>query len=804
MDDLLGEDWAAPPKTSPSPIKLVPPSITQSIPSRPTSAVGSSRASSTVQPSRPSSIVNGGTDSFGALFAPKTQKSGNLTIQERQKQLAEEKRRQQESNAKLWDDLGSRKSTSAIQQQEESEDDILAAFNKAAPVDASSHFPPEPIDDDDPFGLGPAPKKVQGKETMQSDVDDILGDLARPVELSSKSRQEADAIFEQMQSRNDKKPAEESKNDRGLAELVEMGFPADKARLALAESGGDVQGAVGWLLQQAHDDSRAKSHQKVKSARRQDDIDNANVPAWMRSRTSSGSRSRDSHANGQKDAAAVAQDLGNKLFKSANSFWKASQKQVAKTLSELQERDSSQPKWMQGSAMQAPAKKGPPVTDEAAMLDMPRTHSERPRSAASKLKASVEEEVYISPARRKPRREPEVPKVSEEVYISPARRKPQPKAVKSLEPEMDLFNAEPPTRTSVKSTPQPAQPPAEPEINLLTPEPATSPPSKAPTLTKPPTKPTISRTIPPCPASSLSESSSHRQAGSEAFKLGDFTTAQHAYTLALQHLPDTHPLRIIILTNRSLTALKTGDTKSALSDAEAALFLIGPSKGQGESIDLDGTAKHMREYYTKALLRKAEALENLEKYADAGRIYKQAVEEGVGGLTAKRGRERCEGVAGSSKPRVVPRVRETPKGKEASRAKVTSRAKVGVSTESEAVSSLRAARLEAERTSAESFALSEKVDGKIAAWTSGGKGKNLRALLASLEMILWEEAGWKKVNMGELLMPGRVKVVYMKAIAKVHPDKIALDATTEQKMIGSAVFTILNEAWDGFRKENNL
>ncbi|KAH0395924.1 hypothetical protein KCU89_g9828, partial [Aureobasidium melanogenum] len=80
----------------------------------------------------------------------------------------------------------------------------------------------------------------------------------------------------------------------------------------------------------------------------------------------------------------------------------------------------------------------------------------------------------------------------------------------------------------------------------------------------------------------------------------------------------------------------------------------------------------------------------------------------------------------------------------------------------------------------------------------------LRALLGSLDTVLWPEAGWKKVNMSDLIMPNKVKIVYMKAIAKVHPDKIPQSATTEQKMISGSVFSTLNEAWDKFKKDNGL
>ncbi|KAI4159563.1 MAG: hypothetical protein LQ342_006473 [Letrouitia transgressa] len=125
------------------------------------------------------------------------------------------------------------------------------------------------------------------------------------------------------------------------------------------------------------------------------------------------------------------------------------------------------------------------------------------------------------------------------------------------------------------------------------------------------------------------------------------------------------------------------------------------------------------------------------------------------------------------------------------------------SRQAEAVTRLRAANQEAERLDDEKFALADQVSERVAVWRAG-KESNLRALLASLDTVLWEEAGWKKVGMGELIVASKVKVAYMKGIAKVHPDKLPQTATTEQRMVSAAVFATLNEAWDGFKKENGL
>ncbi|KAI5289492.1 hypothetical protein KEM54_003772, partial [Ascosphaera aggregata] len=121
----------------------------------------------------------------------------------------------------------------------------------------------------------------------------------------------------------------------------------------------------------------------------------------------------------------------------------------------------------------------------------------------------------------------------------------------------------------------------------------------------------------------------------------------------------------------------------------------------------------------------------------------------------------------------------------------------------EAVERLREANIAADRADDEKLALTDRVDAIIGNWTKGKKD-NLRSLLASLDTVLWPEAGWKKIGMAELVLPNRVKINYVKGIGKVHPDKIPINATTEQRMIAGAVFATLNEAWEKFKVENNL
>lgn len=264
-----------------------------------------------------------------------------------------------------------------------------------------------------------------------------------------------------------------------------------------------------------------------------------------------------------------------------------------------------------------------------------------------------------------------------------------------------------------------------------------------------------------------------RQKGSDAFKRGDYSAAHIAYSSALSPLPDTHPVTIIVLCNRAVTNIKVGDPKAAIADADAALAVIGVSKGEGEKITPGGSEsdKDMKEFYGKALMRKAEALENMEKWADAHAVWKMAVQDGVGGAISISGRNRCEkAAAGGNNASAPAAVKRPPVRRPAP--KPSAMSDLGGGTpDSEAVKRLKLANAAAEKADDEKFALTDQVDAKLIAW-KGTKADNLRALLGSLDKVLWPEAGWKKVGMGDLVMPNKVKIIYMKAIAKVHPDKV--------------------------------
>ncbi|XVF64499.1 hypothetical protein PTKIN_Ptkin09bG0174600 [Pterospermum kingtungense] len=97
--------------------------------------------------------------------------------------------------------------------------------------------------------------------------------------------------------------------------------------------------------------------------------------------------------------------------------------------------------------------------------------------------------------------------------------------------------------------------------------------------------------------------------------------------------------------------------------------------------------------------------------------------------------------------------------------------------------------------------IAEAVDIEIKRWAAG-KEANMRALLSSLQLVLWSECGWEPVSLTDLITSGSVKKVYRKATLCVHPDKVQQKgATLEQKYIAEKVFDILKEAWNKFNKE---
>ena len=684
------------------------------------------------------------------------------------------------------------------------------------------------LEDDDPFGLGQFEKKrdAQLSQAVMEDNDDILGMLGQPIRQVSRSASRPSKQDDEFIARANSDP-----RDSAIAELVDMGFSAETARDALEATDFDVQSAVGLILNQAHEASKSKQQSRQNTglsapeprrqpartdSRGRETVAREAVPSWMRAEAGQQRQDSRSPASSDRDVAQYATEIGSTLFKSANSLLKAGRKQVQKAVAEFQESGGDAPRWMRDPADEdsgrRPARSSTNVTDEAMMLESGRSTpipppSRKPRAEQTRdafppelhrrpsplafnedTRLPLRQEARPSQQERQPSRPDYQPpaklnrlKVEEqsaEAYTSPARRRKAPApAPRSETPE----NLEP------RMKPTAPVPPPEPVMDIFSDEisaPIAKPSRPAPSPV--PTRPvairpnTTARAVPTVSAFVLSASASYRQKGTEAFKRGDYSEAQTHYTSAMSGLPATHPILIVILCNRALTNIKTGDPKAAVLDADTALKSIGASRGENESIALGAgeTDKPMKEFYGKALLRKAEAYEHMERWDEAAAAWRQAVEAGVGGAVSIQGRNRCEKATGKSSTAAAtaaPRRAATP-------AQPVRRPapQVASNKESDAVKRLRAANEAAAAASDEAFALNDAVEARLAAWKAGKEG-NLRALLASLDTILWVDAGWKKVGMGDLVMPNKVKIIYMKAIGKVHPDKVCWKMMTMRR-----------------------
>lgn len=784
-------------------------------------------------------------DSFSGLLSLNSGKgTTHVTLQERQRQLIDERRRQiDEQHARQQSDLSHLDALSGAKTNDKV-GDILAAFNPspykittgnspvatthplsrghtpiALPDNASSTITTHGTsfdEDDDPFGLGPMGTKPRSTNAPSHtahtvDNDDILGDLGKPVQAKVPMNGSPAA-----KTSNSSAPdAREASVDPGLAELMDMGFSADRSRQALDATSHDVQAAVGWLLNKAHEESGSRpklpadegrrgrsprNRRSISKGRRRSSAQDDAVPAWMRprSRSAQTKRKNSGSANKEKDVAQFASEFGTAFFKSANTLWKQGQKKVQKAVAEFQlEGDGNQPKWMREVPVtDAPANtsefqhRDKPrqqatssnVTNEAMLLEsdnarpIKQTTAHSPSSSAAMSKPGkpspdrpLPERTAPDPRFRSPRAN-NAPSTSRprkfdddaeaaSVYVSSARRRRPP--TQSPAPQVDLFSA---PAVAIRSS--------------SAPKPTTQPPSstRAPPVSAPRAP---LRDIPALAAAERQRSHQYRKTGAESYKRGDYAAAHESFTAALTPLPSSHPIAIVVLCNHAMTALKIGDAKEAISSADRALAVIGPSKGDGETIDLgDGEApKSMKEFYGKALTRKAEALEHTEQWSEAATCWQLCIEAGFGGAVSAQGRDRCQqtarAVSGSNPSTGTLAPRKPPIAAAAAAGAQTRTASSPASSAAAdaAVRALRAQTAQAERTDDEKFALADTVDARIAAW-KGGKADNLRGLLASLDTVLWESAQWKKCSMAELVLVPRVKVIYMKAIAKVHPDKV--------------------------------
>ncbi|GAA5973330.1 hypothetical protein JCM11641_003075 [Rhodosporidiobolus odoratus] len=533
-------------------------------------------------------------------------------------------------------------------------------------------------------------------------------------------------------------------------------------------------------------------------------------------------------------ALAQAQKLGFSMFKTANQMWGQGKEALQKVVDEQRAaaRVAAGLPSATGAAAGGRASDGRPKwwregMDEEGLPQEPvavrgkgKQRAEQP--ASTSFKDSDDEGASPNPAQQQPSRpkQPEASAPSASEYRSPFRRAkatpspaPTPPPPALIEGDLLPGTAAPPPRSAAS--------PAPPPLTRTPPSRSPASPSPAPS----PRHPSPSRPFVPISPSSLSNALSHKIQGNAHFKLGRFGDASSSYSLALDALPAKWIGRVPLLNNRAQARLRSGEEKLASEDCSEALDIllsVCPSPAQidlaaleaesttslqPEALELAGGALDLKDHLGKALGRRAKAFEASEKWKMAGedwdkllKLGDETVVKGAGGRKlVNEGAERCRKMLGGgsslASARPIPAATAGPKPAIAGNARARPPPRP-VQGSGEAVRALQASNAALAAEDDLRHSLKDSVDARILAW-KGGKETNLRALIASLENVLWPELGWKKVGMHELISEGGLKVRYVRAIGKVHPDKLnANNTTVEQRMIAGLVFAALNDAWN--------
>ncbi|OBZ91363.1 UBA domain-containing protein 7 [Choanephora cucurbitarum] len=626
----------------------------------------------------------------------------------------------------------------------------------------------------DPFDMDSLTQSTSVSVTeIEQEDDNPLGVLAEPASVSASfSQTESTPPSPPLQNKDE---ISDEQEDEMVARLIDMGFSMRQSKFALEATGGhDLQAAIDLLVQ--HTEEQQQQQQQQQQPRPQQQQQQQQQRQQQPQRQES-----DMHIQSEK-LMSQAQELGGFLYKNATSYLKAGRQKVTKAVTDWQEQQRTQrlqessgrPKWMTDQ------------TQEPHMISKTVERFADDQDSDDELKEQTRALDLQKNELAKKRQEEQKKKeamITEDTYVSPSRRRPA---------------------SSGRSTPRSAPTPSSPPI-----------PAKETTTASPkPVKISVSRPRVNASPTVMVQVNQARELGNQKFKLGQFGDAETAYSQAIKLLPSGHDHLVLLCNNRAMTRLKTGEYKQCIEDCDKAIA-INRQNNDGGDIEVEGVTIVWRDQMTKSLYRKAEAYENLENYQEALTVYGQLVKlEGTQNLKVNRGMARCRQALNPKQPlkassaSALSSPSPQPKqdlmsvfdpSKQASSSPVSEEEL----KKSKAVTAMRAKAAEQEAEEAERLEKTDAVNTRLTAWKAG-KEQNLRALLATLDTLLWPGAQWKGAQMSELINPKKCKICYMKAIGKVHPDKLPADVTVEQRMIASGIFAALNEAWDAFKAQNQM
>lgn len=515
-----------------------------------------------------------------------------------------------------------------------------------------------------------------------------------------------------------------------IGQLVEMGFSPLQARQALSktDSGENVEAALEMLLREASssDQPSAKAEDEAaeRRRRRRQGPSRATVD-----RSDARSEAPAPNINVQADKIlAQASEIGLNMFTKANSLWNTGKERAQKLYEERAAALQAENARRSGNAS-------------------PANHDGRPRWM---VQAEEEERDRREPAQKvatpvfQDSDDEEGPEEATRQRVQNRRAPAKPA------PATSLFDDEP--RPVRRSTPRPAAPPSAPKK----------------------VRPTIS--VNP---SEVQQSLTMRNKGNDTFKLGRFGEAIEQYTAALDALPQEHLLRIPLWNNRAAAHLKQGEHEDAARDCTSVITLIGLDYHPAKEEPPQGEASEIKlpEGLFKAVSKRASAYEMAEKWEKAKADWEFLMGSPVAAVVFAGGPQHRKMVSDGlarSKKMLAP----APPAPKASAAPLPKAAppKPTIARASQGVAKMRQAAAAAESEDNLRLQLKDSVDSRITMW-SAGKTTNLRALLGSLDMVLWPELALKKVSMADLIAEKQVKIAYMRVIGKLHPDKVSLPAS---------------------------
>lgn len=585
-----------------------------------------------------------------------------------------------------------------------------------------------------------------------------------------------------------------------------MGFSAERAKLALAmtENGRDIEAAIEYLVQndEAEDQRRQRREPSTNRRReadsersrpsRHDEDDDPPLTNYRR-RNQAQEPSRAQQLQQQKDKlVGSASIFGMSVLSKANDLYKQGREKVQAVMEDM---TADEPRATSSAARRhewvddAPRGSGYKDSDsedevyKGRRQDSGRFNQPSARgSQRDDYRSKQEQASRYDVSSQRDRKEKEG---FENTYVSSSRRGNSGSSTNSASRSQPLFSMDDSPASSKPSSNLRQSPTmSASQRQARAPSPLPSKPARPP------------RVLVQASSQQLAESNHFKEKGNEVFKLGQFGQAAEFYLRADQALPRGHLLLVVAQNNRAAALLKVGEYRETLSECDKSISLIQGPDGQGVNDVVPPSAGvNLREHLGKALMRRATAYENLEKYKEAKDDWAKLRDLDPGHKNAVEGHRRCEKALALVSSGAVDKIaitapsvtRSPPTGNGfgtqvrsspmqdifASQQKSNMSAKAKADLErSEGVSKLRQNAAQQERDDDEKLRLTDQVDMKMTLWKAG-KEDNIRALIASLGSVLWEGAGWKPVGMHELVTPSQVKIKYMRAIGKMHPDKVS-------------------------------